>query len=55
MNITRHKLTCIFLGRHSLLLTHHNEPGGYTTTQEMVQYAAVQKKPTKDQVSDENV
>lgn len=40
---------------HSLLLTHHNEPGGYTTTQEMVQYAAVQKKPTKDQVSDENV
>lgn len=44
-----------FLGRHSLLLTHHNEPDGYTTTQDVVQYAAVQKKSTKDQVSDENV
>eukprot|EP00105_Crassostrea_gigas_P026120 XP_011446928.1 PREDICTED: nectin-1-like isoform X4 [Crassostrea gigas] len=45
----------IKLQEHSLLITHHNEPDGYTTTQDVVQYAAVQKKPTKDQVSDENV
>lgn len=44
-----------FLGRHSLLLTHHNEPDGYTTTQEVVQYATVKKKPTKDQVSDDKL
>nr|XP_034318790.1 neural cell adhesion molecule 1-like [Crassostrea gigas] len=39
-----------------LLLPNYNEPVGYTTTEDVVQYAAVQKKSTKDnQVSNDNV
>lgn len=39
-----------------LLLPHNNEPDGYTTTEDVVPYAAVQKKSTKDnQVSNDNV
>lgn len=39
-----------------LLLPHNNEYDGYTTTEDVVQYAAVQKKSAKDnQVSNDNV
>lgn len=46
----------ITMQENVVLLPHNNEPDGYTTTEDVVQYAAVQKKSTKDnQVSNDNV